>query len=430
MSAVLITVSVLAAALLALVTLVQVLYLESMRLRTRELPALAYFKETLETRLGLETEAGALTFSLIKHLLILLAAVAISGAVARGAPLSWTALAEAALSSAAVLLLCAYLVPQLLYRKTTAAWLSPLVPAFRLLAFAARPITALLGFLQTLATLSDRVEGAGDNGNTSEELDALIEAGADEGLIEDGDRQLIRSVVALGDKTVREVMTPRPNIVAIRQDATIEEFRALAIENHFSRIPVYESSIDDIIGFVHVRDMVKLDYEDRARRTVRDLVRPTKFVPETKPVAGLFREMQRDNVHMAIVVDEYGDTAGLVTMEDVVEEVFGEIHDEHDWPADVVQEADGVYLISGHVDLDRLHDLLEFRPGEQTESTTVGGLVTEWLGHVPPVGETVERDGIRIEVTAGDERHVLQVRVSRAVPLTHNNIKRNGRNAQ
>ena len=119
---------------------------------------------------------------------------------------------------------------------------------------------------------------------------------------------------------------------------------------------------------------------------------------------------------MAIVVDEYGDTAGLATMEDVMEEVFGEIQDEYDPVADVKQETEGVYIVAGNVDLDRLHDLLEFRPDEETESTTVGGLVTEWLGHVPQVGEAVERDGIRIEVTAGDERHVEQVRVSRSGP--------------
>lgn len=428
MSAILISVTVLAALLLALVSLVQMLYLESLRLRTRELPALEHFKETLEDRLGLETEKGAVAFSLIKHLLMMVTALAMCGVMARGAPLTWASLLEAALFSAAILLASAYVVPQLLYRKTGGEWLSPLVPGFKLLALAVRPMTAFFGFLQTLASLSDSAEKAEENGSASEDLDALIEAGADEGLIEEGDRKLIHSVVALGDKTVREVMTPRPNVVAIQQDASVEDFRALAVENHFSRVPVCNDSIDNIVGFVHVRDMVKLDYEDREHRKVKELVRPTMFVPETKRVADLFREMQRDNVQMAIVVDEYGETAGIVTMEDVVEEVFGEIHDEHDWPADVEQESDGVYLVAGHVDLDRLHDLLEFRPDEQTESTTVGGLVTEWLGHVPQVSETVDRDGIRIEVTASDERHVQQVRVSRVVGEEEG--KENARNGE
>jgi CBS domain containing-hemolysin-like protein len=136
-------------------------------------------------------------------------------------------------------------------------------------------------------------------------------------------------------------------------------------------------------------------------------------VPETKPVSDLLRDMQRDGSHIVIVVDEYGNTAGLATMEDLVEEILGEIRDEHEPGRDVRQESETVYIAPGSLDLDRLHDLLEFRPEEDTESTTVGGLVTEWLGHVPQPGESIERDGIRIDVLASDERRVHEVRISR-----------------
>src|SRR5205085_2156494 len=193
---------------------------------------------------------------------------------------------------------------------------------------------------------------------------------------------------AFGNKTVREVMTARPNIVAISADANLADLRALVIHEQYSRIPVYEGSIDQIIGFVHVRDMFEIDPTVRTRRTVREILRPIRYVPETKPVNDLLKEMQQTGAHMAIVVDEYGNTAGLATMEDMVEEIVGEIRDEHEPDRDVRQESDHVFVASGSLDVDRLDDLFEFRPEDDTESTTVGGLVTEWLGHVPKAGET------------------------------------------
>jgi putative hemolysin len=213
-------------------------------------------------------------------------------------------------------------------------------------------------------------------------------------------------------------MTPRPKIVGIEASRSLEDLRELAIHEQYSRIPVYEESIDRIIGFVHVRDMFELDEADRQGRQVRELLRPIRFVPETKPVNDLLREMQEAGAHMAIVIDEYGNVAGLATMEDLVEEILGEIHDEHEPERDIQKESEGQFVADASLDLDRLHDLLGFRPAEDTESTTIGGLVTEWLGHVPRPGEIVERDGIRIEVLAGDDLKVEQVRVSRVKPET------------
>jgi putative hemolysin len=169
---------------------------------------------------------------------------------------------------------------------------------------------------------------------------------------------------------------------------------------------------------VHVRDMFEQEEEERARRNVRDLMRPIRFVPESKPVNDLMREMQQDGAHMVIVVDEYGNTAGLATMEDLVEVILGEIRDEHEPDSDVAEDGDG-YIVSGNFDLARLADLFEFRPQQEIESTTVGGLVTEWLGRVPQPGESVERDGIRIEVLASDQLRVEQVRVSKSQAVAH-----------
>ena len=216
---------------------------------------------------------------------------------------------------------------------------------------------------------------------------------------------------------MREVMTPRPSIVAVSADATLEDLRQLVIHEQFSRIPVYEETIDQILGFIHVRDMFELDHTERVTHSVRDLVRPIRFIPETKPVNDLLREMQQDGNHIAIVVDEYGNTAGLVTMEDMVEEIVGEIRDEHEPGLDVQTDSDGGYIVSGSFDVDHLHDLVEFRKSEDAESTTVGGLVTEWLGRVPEAGESIERDGVRIEVLAANELRVDQVRISKAEPV-------------
>ena len=399
--------------LLLLCTFVQHLYLESLRLRARESAALVFFKETLEDRLGLKTDTGALAFSLVKHTLLLLLGIVFLAAAIPGVALG-LAILEAAVFSFLVMVACAYLGPQLLYRKTGGTWLLPLLPLLKLLALIARPFTILFGFLQSLAELGEPEAKRDENGRSNEDIDALISAGEEEGIFEKDDRRLIESVVAFGDKTVREVMTPRPNIVAISKDETLEGLRQLVINEQYSRIPVFENSIDQIIGFIHVRDMFEIEAEDRDKVPLAQLIRPIKSVPETKPVHDLFREMQEDGTHMAVVIDEYGNTAGLATMEDLVEEVFGEIRDEHEPTRDIEKIAENTYLVSGSFDLDHLYDLLHFRPEEETESTTVGGLVAEWLGRVPQPGEAVEREGIRLEVVAGNEFRVDRVRISKS----------------
>jgi putative hemolysin len=194
----------------------------------------------------------------------------------------------------------------------------------------------------------------------------------------------------------------------------LEILRQLVINEQYSRIPVYTGDIDHVAGFVHVRDMFELGEEERSTMKIRELMRPIRFVPETKPVHDLMREMQHEGAHMVIVVDEYGNTAGLVTMEDLVEVILGEIRDEHEPDSDVKEEAGGAYVVAGTFDLDRFKQLLDFVPIDEIESTTVGGLVTEWLGRVPAAGEVVERDGVHIEVLASDDLRVEKVRVRKA----------------
>ena len=399
--------------LLGLVTFVQVLYLESLRLRTRDLPSLKFFKDTLEDRIGVKsTEHGAGSFSLIKHTLIVVLALLYA--------VSFAELWQAGVAAWLTMVTVCFALPQLLYRRTSGRWLLAAVPLLRALAWAARPFVGLLSFFQSLIDLTEDTAHEEEPPTPAENIEALITAGTEEGLIEEQDRELIQSVVEFGDKVVREVMTPRPNIVAIQADATLEELRQLVIHEQYSRIPVFEGNIDNTIGFVHVRDMFEIDEDEREDRMVRELVRTILFVPETKRVHELMRQMQQENTHMVMVVDEYGNIAGLATMEDLLEVIIGEIRDEHEPATDVVEDGRGGYIVSGNFDLDRVSDLLEtFHREDDIESTTVGGLVSEWLGRVPKPGEKVERDGLRVEVLASDDLRVEQVRLSRPQTVTH-----------
>jgi len=418
--------------LLIPISFVQLLYLEALRLRARELPALTLFKEELEDRLRLKTDEGALAFSLLKHGLLLAMAVTIFAGLEQAAlalpvprlPI-WGSLLEATLLSWFAMVIVAHLAPHLLYRRTGGRWLFALMPLLQISVLASRPLIAVFSFLRALADLSSPEEPKEQNNTQSEDIDALITAGAEEGLIEEADRRLIQSVVEFGDKRVRQVMTPRPNIVAISEDASLDQLHQVVVAEQYSRIPTYDADIDHITGFVHVRDLFEIGPEQRAVRTVKEIKRSIMAVPESKLVEELLRLMQKKGEHMVYVVDEYGQTAGLATMEDLVEEIVGEIRDEHEPAHDVGLQADGSYVISGNLDLDHLSEMLKYRPGGDTESTTVGGLATEWMGHVPKPGESIVREGIRLEVLESDERRVSQLRVSRAMVESKNGDQSN-----
>jgi len=411
---ILIIVAAVMAALMVLTSLVQTMYQESMKLRMRAVPSFDFFKTTLENKLGQTPEHGFLAFSLSKQIVVVLFGLEVLFLFDAMGGRFWESALEACGISVAVLITACHLVPTILFRKTECKWLLPLVPGLRVLILATRPITGLLSFLLSLSALSAAEADKEEAPTSSEQIEALIDASAEEGIIEEDDRKLLQSAASFGDKTVREVMTPRPNIVAIQQDRSLEELRQLVVKEQYSRILVFEKTIDEITGFVHVRDMFEIDdQEERERRTVKELMRPLRPVPETKLAPDLMREMQKEGAHIAVVVDEYGNTAGVVSMEDLVEQIVGEIQDEHDPGRDFDKQADGSYILAGNFDIDRLDDLVKFKPDEELESTTVGGLVTEWLGHVPERGETAERDGIRIEVLASSDRRVEQVKVLR-----------------
>ena len=233
-----------------------------------------------------------------------------------------------------------------------------------------------------------------------------------EGSAEGEEQRLLQSIVDFGGTLVREVMTPRPDIVAIRETATIGELRALFREEEYSRFPVYRESLDNIAGFVFVKDLVALDLADD-NRPIAPLVRPAVVVPESKRVPELLKQFQRQQTQIAIVVDEYGGTAGIVAIEDLLEEIVGEIRDEYDVESEpIVDEGNGHFTISGKVSIDDVTDLLKVQI-EREGFETVGGYLLAHLGRVPSVGERFEVDGLAIEVLDVERRRINKVRLSR-----------------
>jgi CBS domain containing-hemolysin-like protein len=285
------------------------------------------------------------------------------------------------------------------------------MPVLRLVVFLALPLTFPILVSTTIARLLEPTEPEPEVPKPQEPLQELIEAGEEEGLLEKGEGQLLQSVVDFGDKIVREVMTPRPEIAALEINAPLEDLQKLFREKRLTRYPVYSGQLDHIEGVVSVRDLMGLPPEEQSKVTLRTLVRPVPFVPETKSVKDLLKELQQSTIQMAIVIDEYGAVAGLITVEDLVEEIVGEIRDEVEPHArDIVQETGNTYLVAGHTELAQIAAQLQI-PIEGRDYSTVAGLVLAELGHVPAPGEKVQKNGVMFEVLEANPRTVLKVRL-------------------
>ena len=248
-------------------------------------------------------------------------------------------------------------------------------------------------------------------------VDALIEAGEEEGILEESDRDLVRSAVEFGDKIVREVMTPRPSVFAVAAETTLAEFLEMLEARPFSRVPVFEGTLDTVTGIVFSHDLLQIRDNDASTRTVASLQRPAAFVPETKSVNELLREMQREKQHMRIVIDEYGGVAGLVTIEDLLEEIVGAIRMSTKTtakPTQPKQESDGVWIVPGNLEVDALEALTgdEALRDNHYAATTVAGLVSEVAGRIPMAGEVVLAGRTRLEILASTDRRVERLRVS------------------
>ena len=401
--------------LLALVSYVDRLYQEIGKFLSREFQDnLDAFEQLVEPHLGVSRERASLSMAIVAQLTTAAIAMVVGFTVFRDRAWNVYAVLEATFSLVLIIILFNRLLPFVFFSRTKGRWLARWALLLRLLIYLVLPVTLVLGFCQSVASLT-REQADAEPETPAEAVDALIEAGQEEGIIQEGDRELIQSVVEFSGKTVREAMKPRPEMVAIPSDFTVEQVIELVRTKPFSRLPVYEGSIHNIKGILHTRDVLQVADSEAQTRTVASLMRKdVQFVPESKLVSDLLREMQKSNIRMAIVVDEYGGVAGLVTIEDLVEEIVGEIGDEHD-KGQVVQENDHSYVVPGSMDVDRLDELFGKRP-EGHEASTVAGLVSELAGRIPRKGEVIEEDGLRFEVLDSTDRRVERVRVTAAEP--------------
>ena len=397
--------------LLALVSYVDRLYAEMGKFLSRDFQEnIEAYEERVEPRLHVSRDRAAMSMTVLTQMSMASIGVLIGYELFKENRWVGLDLVQAIVSLIFIIVIFHQLIPYLFFVRTKGEWLVHWAPVLRGLIYLAMPATLILGFGLSVAALT-REHGEKAPEHPSEAVDALIEAGQEEGILEESDRDLIQSVVEFGNKIVRDVMTPRPDIVAVPVTMSVAELTELLEKRSYSRIPVFEGDIDHIKGIVYAKDLLQVPDVEAHARTVRDLMKTDiYFVPETKQGSDLLREMQRDNARIAIVIDEYGGVAGLVTIEDLVEEIVGEIRDEHE-KAEVVKESDTSYIFNGNTDVDLLEKLLGVRPDEK-EATTIAGLVSELAGHIPKAGEVFEENGLRFEVLESTERRIDRVRVS------------------
>jgi putative hemolysin len=378
--------------------------------KAKSAPALATL---LETR-----SEGLISIQVIIQLLLVAGAVLLDAAIEqRQIPYVGPA-AATIIVMMLVILIFRHLIPRIIAMRNPEIVLLRLFPIFRIAHGALRPLSRLL--MSTLGYFHRwdvEMEPAKEEETTEEEIQAFIDAGQEEGILEHSEGEMIQSIVHFGDKVAREVMTPRTQIVAIDISAGVEKLLHLVTTMRHARVPVYRDDLDNIEGLVHERDLLRVWQKGEKLDSIRSLVKPAYFVPETKPIDDLLQEMKAKGDQMVLVVDEYGGIAGLITMEDLVEEIVGEIHDESEADAEkVIEESKGVYVVPGSLDLGIVEEKLGLPLVADTDCTTVAGAVVELFGRLPVAGEKIEHGGVEIEVLDADRRRVQRLRLKTLVP--------------
>jgi CBS domain containing-hemolysin-like protein len=421
MSALAISMVLLLAAVETLASYISRVYAEFGKILTREIEEnLDAWEELIEPQLGLTREHAAISAAAVQQLALGIIALEFGAVLFDRAPHlgrpTYAEIAQAVLGVVLVVVFCNQVLPSLLFNRTRGRWVRRLVWPIRLLLWLMTPITVFVRFFFSVASLAETP--ASYEEEAAVDVEALLEAGEEEGILEESDRDLVRSAVEFGDKLVREVMTPRPEVFAVPADTTLEQFLEMLREHNFSRVPVYFGSLDNVTGIAFAHDLLQITDEEARTRTVASIEREVAFVPETKRGYELLREMQREKQHMRVVIDEYGGVSGLVTIEDLLEEIVGNIRDEHEEEVSIEEpqrEPNGVWLVPGGFPVDQLADLFgePVEVGDAYEATTLGGLVSEIEGRIPLAGEVVllEPIGLRMEIVASTDRRVERLRV-------------------
>jgi putative hemolysin len=375
------------------------------------------WEELVEPQLGLNREHAALCATVLQQLTFGVIALEIGAILFDRAPHmgppTYGEIAQAVLVLVGVVIFCNQLVPSLLFNRTRGRWVARLIWPIRVLLWLMTPVTVFMRFFFSVASLAEEPTSAEEE--SAVDVEALLEAGEEEGILEESDRDLVRSAVEFGDKLVREVMTPRPAVFAVSEAITLEQFLVELRVHNYSRVPVFSGTLDNVTGIAFAHDLLQISDDEARIRSVASMQREAVFVPETKRGYELLREMQREKQHMRIVIDEYGGVAGLVTIEDLLEQIVGNIRDEHEDDAGPQREPNGVWLVPGNFPVDQLTDLFgePVELGDTYEATTLGGLVSEIEGRIPLAGEVVlvEPVGLRIEIVVSTDRRVDRLRV-------------------
>jgi putative hemolysin len=421
MSAWSIVLIVLLAAVETLASYITRVYADVGKILSREVQEnLDAWQEFVEPHIGLSREHASLCAVLVRQLALGLIALEFGALLFdRGqhlGPPTALEIGQAVLAVVLVVVFANRLLPALLFNRTRGRWVRRWVWPVRILLWAMTPISIFIRFFDSVAALAEAP--AGQEEEPAADVEALIEAGEEEGILEQSDKDLVRSAVEFGDKLVREVMTPRPEVFAVDESITLEQFLEKLRRHNYSRVPVYAATLDNISGIAFSHDLLQIADEEARTRTVASIRRPVAFVPETKKGYELMREMQREKQHMRIVIDEYGGVAGLVTIEDLLEEIVGNIRDEHEDDGHIEEperEPSGSWLVPGSFPADQLSGVIG-EPVELDESygaTTLGGLVSEVAGRIPAAGETVllEPADLRVEIVASTGRRVERLRI-------------------
>jgi putative hemolysin len=423
----------LAISLVVLVALIETLasyisrvYAEFGKILSREVQDnLDAWEEQIEPHLGLTREHAAISAAVLQQLALGVIALEFGAVLFDRGPRmgrpTYPEIAQAVLGVVLAVVFCNNVIPWLLFERTSGRWALPLLWPIRLLLWLMTPISVVVRFFFSVVSLAEAP--AKTQEEAAVDVEALLEAGEEEGILEKTDLDLVRSAVEFGDKLVREVMTPRPRMFVVRDSTTIENFLAMLKEHNYSRVPVFLGTIDNITGIAFSHDLLQITDEEARTRTVASIQRAAAFVPETKRGYELLREMQREKQHMRIVIDEYGGVAGLVTIEDLLEQIVGDIRDEHETDIATQEpqhESDGSWVVPGSFAVDQLGNLFDMQIDipEGYEATTVGGLASELEGRIPLAGEVVGLDsaGLRMEVVASTDRRVDRVRVYLLAP--------------
>ncbi len=344
--------------------------------------------------------------------LLIAIAVLLTGAFLRTPLHDALALPAGAATTLVLVLVFRQLLPRAVAIGNPEGVLARLVPTLTVPYYLLRPLVQLMmSVLNRFHRWEEETEPEDEEEASEEEIQAFIDAGQEEGILEQDEGAMIQSIVHFGDKAALEVMTPRPQIVAADVSWSVERAVNLIVSNRHSRIPVYRTELDNMEGILHERDLLRIWRSGEQLDNLRSVLHPVHFVPETKPIDDLLQEMRAEGHQIVLVVDEYGGIAGLITVEDLVEEIVGEINDADSEGEKVLEEGGGSYLVPGGLELDSMEDRLGMPLVEDTECTTVGGAVVELFGRLPASGEKIEHQGLTIEVVDADRRKIRRIRI-------------------